>query len=103
MSKSWSRKKEFNLVAINHGELEVPGVYIFWRKSNCVYVGISNNLRIRLTKHFESCHNDCLNAWIRSPYQLHFQVLEVNEKNHRHIRERDLIRRYDPSCNIAHT
>ena len=101
--KDWSPKMEFNLLNINHSNLSMPGVYTFWRGEICIYVGISKNIRGRLLQHFENCHNPNLKAWIRSHYTLHFRILSVHDRRHQQMRERTLIKRLNPSCNVAHT
>jgi len=50
-------------------EYEVPesaGVYIFWSKNFCVYVGQADNLRKRLLTHWSKSHNANLNIWLQS-------------------------------------
>ena len=95
----WAARRRFNLVSITHGHLSVPGLYIFWRKRNCIYIGISANIQKRLLQHYQKCHNPCLRAWIESDYSLEFTFFEVADKAQRHLREIHLIKNYDPCCN----
>jgi len=81
--------------------LDVPGIYVFWRGSLCIYVGITNNLRRRLLKHYSDSHNPMLRCWIDSAYELHLEYLEVRLREHQLIRERTVISKFDPVCNIA--
>ena len=73
----WAARRRFNLVSITHGHLSVPGLYIFWRKRNCIYIGISANIQKRLE----------------------FTFFKVTDRAQRRLREIHLIKNYDPCCN----
>jgi excinuclease UvrABC nuclease subunit len=44
---------------------EEPGVYMFWARRLCLYVGKADNLRSRLLQHWRDCHNQELKNWMR--------------------------------------
>ena len=92
---SWSQSLDFNLINLTHAVPSRPGVYVFWRTRVCLYVGISKDLKTRLIAHFERCRD-----WIESSYKLHVKFLEVDDDVQRQLRERQLIARYDPVCNV---
>ena len=97
---SWSQRLDFNLINLTHAVPSRPGVYVFWRTRVCLYVGISKDLKTRLIAHFERCHNPRLRDWIESSYKLQVKFLEVDNDVQRQLRERQLIARYDPVCNV---
>lgn len=41
-----------------------PGIYTFWFKQRCLYVGRSKDLHGRLTQHWRGSHNRTLRLWI---------------------------------------
>ena len=97
---SWSQRLDFNLINLMHAVPSRPGVYMFWRARVCLYVGISKDLKKRLITHFERCHNPELRDWINSSYKLQIEFLGVDDSVQRQLRERQLIARYDPVCNV---
>jgi len=54
----------FSRANIEHIVPTGPGIYIFWSKKFCIYVGQSISLRNRLLQHWSSCHNRDLKIWI---------------------------------------
>lgn len=56
----------FNSYNINTYAPSSAGIYTFWHKKNCIYVGRSNNIKKRIKEHYVSCHNDYLSLWLNT-------------------------------------
>lgn len=78
------------------------GVYGFWFRNQCIYVGMTVNqgLRDRLYQHWNGSHNDMLSLWIKSKgNKLQFCTKEV-DIDYIKIAEKYFIWLYQPLCNI---
>jgi hypothetical protein len=62
-----SERLPFNRVTIDKVHLSCAGVYLFWHRKMCIYVGKTDrSLRQRLREHWALCHNDQLRRWIKA-------------------------------------
>ena len=80
----------------------VSGIYAFWYRGYCVYVGKTEkqSLRARLVKHWENSHNSGLNSWIRAKRaELKVSCLPVADKGTIASFERYYIKRLQPLTN----
>lgn len=101
---SFSRRRTLQQIAFTHLNIEdvpqEPGIYILWFKSRCLYVGQSQNLRGRLTQHWQKSHNEGLRLWIdayRADLRFDYRETEPERLIHE---ERRFIRRLHPETNI---
>jgi hypothetical protein len=81
----------------------MAGVYGFWYRNYCVYVGKTEkqSLRDRLLNHWDKTHNHRLRLWIeakRDDLQVSFRPVQ-DPKNVASY-ERYYIRRFQPLANI---
>ena len=78
------------------------GVYRFWRKNKCIYVGQTSDqsLQKRLKSHYFNSHSRFLNLWIKSSFKLEFDINIMIDKNEILKFEDFLIKKLDPDCNI---
>ncbi len=79
-----------------------PGVYGFWYKRNCIYIGKTEKqgLRDRLLQHWNGSHNNRLRDWIKSKksnLMFCFKPIDVAQVD---IAERYYIYKYQPLTNI---
>lgn len=87
----------FNDATLNRMN-EVGGVYCLLQQTdptryNILYVGLSDNVRRRLREHYN-------NPPIRGT--THFHVEAIANANQRELRERALIREFNPPGNVHH-
>ena len=68
-------------------EVVVPqksGIYVFWSKRFCLYVGKADVLRERLLRHWVASHNPDLRLWIRahgSKLSVTYKLVESDLQN----------------------
>ena len=56
----------FSCIEIDRAGLVNPGIYVFFLKKTCIYVGSAERpLGERLKEHWRGSHNDRLSNWIR--------------------------------------
>jgi hypothetical protein len=56
----------FSNIEINRAGLVKPGIYVFYLKKICIYVGSAERpLGERLREHWRGSHNDRLTNWIK--------------------------------------
>lgn len=78
---------------------EVSGIYFFWSRKFCVYVGQATNLRERLMSHWLKSHNDDLNRWLKCPANTLCINFEIQSKKNLFEIEQMFINRYQPHLN----
>jgi excinuclease UvrABC nuclease subunit len=74
------------------------GIYMFWSKKFCLYVGKADNLRERLISHWGKSHNPDLRLWIKAhgaDLCITFKTIDENLQN----AEQELIDRLSPHLN----
>ena len=82
-------------------EASVPsasGIYMFWSKKFCLYVGKADNLCERLLSHWLRSHNPELNMWIKArgtDLCVTYRLVDSNLQN----AEQELIDRLSPHLN----
>ena len=82
-------------------EFNIPsesGIYFFWSKKFCVYIGQAVNLRERLLTHWSKSHNEDLNIWIRAigiNLCINYELVSRDLSN----AEQTFIDRYQPHLN----
>lgn len=88
----------FAMGEINFKVPRLPGVYVFWTKRFCLYVGKASNLRERLTSHWRGSHNRDLGIWIKS-HGSNLCITIYEETGNLQVAEQRLIDRYRPHLN----
>jgi excinuclease UvrABC nuclease subunit len=78
---------------------ETSGIYFFWSRKFCIYVGQATNLRERLMSHWSNSHNDDLNKWLRCPANTLCINFEIENKKKLFEVEQLFIDRYQPHLN----
>lgn len=60
------RRFQFRLSQIEKLDSDACGVYAFWYRNRCIYVGMAQkqSVRRRLLKHWAGTHNEDLKLWI---------------------------------------
>jgi len=74
------------------------GLYMFWSKKFCLYVGKADNLCERLLSHWLRSHNPELNLWIKArgtDLCITYNLVDGNLQN----AEQELIDRLSPHLN----
>ena len=108
-------KREFLTMTVEHAAAnldQIPksaGIYIFHDKTGFLYIGQSNNLRSRLTKHLDRSDRKSLLEYLRANSQeeikleLHVFAKDspANNTAAREAYESDLIRTRQPRFNVA--
>lgn len=97
------RKVPFKLVHISRIPPTFFGVYSFWHKRRCIYIGQAKSqpIRDRLYQHFKESHSDRLNDWIMA-YGADLTVCYVQLEKRRIDRaERRLIKVKKPFANVV--
>ena len=78
------------------------GLYSFWFRKTCIYVGKAedSSIKKRLTDHWTRTHNDYLRYWIdaKGP-KLRIKTKIINNKKDIEIFERFYIRKFRPLAN----
>ena len=81
-----------------------PGLYVFYFRKKCLYVGMSTNLKNRLRTHWSGgSHNKSLKKWIvtkKDSLQVYYVKTMVSQKEKVKRVEDWLIRRLNPTLNI---
>lgn len=94
--------KRFSQINIDKIPDDEFGIYGFWYKKICLYVGKAQSqpIKKRLTDHYLNCHNDDLKDWIKAfPTEIYFQTKCIRDKNTIHATERLYIARFCPRTN----
>jgi len=94
--------KFFSLINIEKIPSDVKGVYGFWCRDMCLYIGKAEEqpLRDRLLTHFNGTHNPDLRLWIQTyPKEIEFAYKQILETSTIHSVERLMIERYNPRTN----
>lgn len=98
-SKHASLFSQMNIERISN---DVRGVYGFWCRGICLYIGKveSQPLKERLRTHFVKSHNDDLKLWLQTyPKEIRFAYKSISEIEKIHEVERLMIARYAPRTN----
>jgi len=78
------------------------GVYGFWYKKRCLYIGKAEKqpIKKRLMQHWNGCHNDKLQMWIfAKSSELRITFKNIKDINKIHKYERFYIEKYQPITN----
>ncbi len=81
------------------------GLYSFWCRSRCLYVGMSTNLHQRMLSHRLREHNAMLAKYFRAfPQNIEVSYVALGDKSGIELRclERKAIRFLRPATNINH-
>lgn len=81
---------------------ECYGVYGFWYKRRCIYIGKAEKqpIKVRLMQHWSDCHNDDLKLWIQTKgKELKITYKILDNKDSIHSYERFYISKYQPITN----
>lgn len=80
------------------------GVYAFWHRRRCIYVGKSDqSIRERLRQHWNGETNQKLRRWINAlGKDLDICYLRIQSKHQIDRIERHFIKRWDPETNTQH-
>jgi excinuclease UvrABC nuclease subunit len=92
----------FKISSIDKLPVHVIGVYAFWYRNCCIYIGQAKDqgVKDRLWQHYTRCHNPGLKMWIDAYHRdLHFCVFEVTRGKIDAL-ERKLIKRHQPRTNV---
>jgi excinuclease UvrABC nuclease subunit len=92
----------FRLAAFEALPFDKHGLYSFWYKRTCIYVGKAENssIRKRLTEHWTKTHNDYLADWINAKGpDLRIKVKVIETRAEIEIFERFFIRKFKPLAN----
>ena len=76
------------------------GLYAIWFNKKCLYIGKSNNIKQRLTRHWANCHNKDLKLWIQAKNNLEFCYKPYNCNADLSQEEYKYIEKYKPITNI---
>lgn len=91
----------FSLRAIDRLDPDAAGVYGFWFRRECIYIGLASNLRSRLLQHWAGSHNDGLKDWMRAKKaDLHFNYKVAGPADDIKQMERFFIQRFSPRTNV---
>jgi hypothetical protein len=100
--RPYVKLKNFTLLNINNIPDSVFGVYGFWYRKSCIYIGKAERqpIRVRLNQHWLYCHNSFLNDWIVAKKKdLLFTYCEFYSAEEIDAAERLFIRKFDPRTN----
>jgi len=92
----------FRLSVLHRLAPTAPGVYVFWFRRYCIYVGKAERqfIRDRLLDHWHHSHNDNLRDWMtakRDDILVAFEAIADPRQISRY--ERYYIRRFQPLAN----
>jgi excinuclease UvrABC nuclease subunit len=91
----------FTLRAIDRVNPDAGGVYGFWYRKDCVYIGLAVNLRSRLKQHWSGSHNDGLKDWMKAKKSdLQFNYKIARPEDDIKLMERFFIKRFSPKTNV---
>lgn len=102
MCDPFSGMTNFSLRGIERVPRGCRGVYSFWYKKNCVYVGKAEDQDItnRLFQHWTHSHSSALRAWISAKrVALKIAYRCYDDKNTISQMEKLFIRRFKPLAN----
>lgn len=92
----------FRLAAFEALSVDEHGLYSFWFKRICIYIGKAecSSIRQRLTEHWTKTHNDYLAEWIdaKGP-DLRIKFKVINKRAEIEVFERFFIRKFKPLAN----
>lgn len=102
MSNRIARRFPFKLVHVNAIPADYFGVYSFWFKGRCLYIGQAKSqpIKKRLNQHFDVSHNDRLNDWIKAYGPELTVCIMVSGRSRIDRLERRLIKSRKPVTNI---
>lgn len=100
----WSRRYFFNYKNIERVPDQIVGVYSFWSRNICIYVGKAKGqpLRKRLEQHYMNCHNENLRLWLASSHKIEFKYNPIKSKDLIDVTERKTIKDFAPLANKIH-
>ena len=95
-------KKRFSWVNISRVSNAEFGIYAFWTKRFCVYVGLAKKqgFRTRLMQHYRGSHNEKLNLWLQSSVDIYFSTEVIEDFSTIETMEKLRIKQYSPLTNI---
>ncbi|WP_081617244.1 GIY-YIG nuclease family protein [Thioalkalivibrio sulfidiphilus] len=94
--------RPFRLSEIERPEYHGYGIYGFWYRGRCIYIGKAEDqvLTERLKQHWANCHNDLLKQWLAAkPGEIRFVVKMIDHKEQIQVYEKFYIRRFQPITN----
>jgi excinuclease UvrABC nuclease subunit len=92
----------FRLKEIERLPQDAYGVYAFWFRDRCLYVGKAQDQPLveRLKQHWQSCHNQALRQWlIAKPVEIKFITKVISDRSRIPSFERFYIHRFQPITN----
>ena len=103
MCESSCARLAFKLVNIESTIPEEPGVYAFWFRNNCIYVGKTEQqtLKKRILDHWRDPQNPGLRLWLkaqRNKIDISFRV--INNISQIKVYEKYYINYFQPRTNI---
>lgn len=100
----WSRRYFLNYKNIERVPDSIFGVYSFWSKSICIYVGKAKNqpIKKRLEQHYMNCHNENLRLWLASSHKIEFRYKSMTSIDLIDVTERKIIKDLAPLTNKTH-
>ena len=95
--------RPFKYINIDIIPPESSGVYGFWFRKLCLYIGKAQNraLKTRLFEHWNGSHNPELNSWLAAKgASVNFVYLEIEKNTEIDAWERFYIKKYNPITNV---
>lgn len=101
-----SQRRPFTYNYHNQFGENVRGLYAFWARGMCLYVGMSENIGTRIYQHRMNEHNRELDRYFSAfAREIDVACIQMQDKTRRELRqlERKAICNLRPITNIAHS